>query len=395
MNVFVVPSWYPSPSNPITGIFFREQAIAMAEKYSELNLGLSTWGQNDERLLLWSGKPVSSAGKLMKKPKSSVDKLKANLAEYFTPAYTWTSKFLDGNLSVIIQANIDNLEKFQNDFGKADLIHAHVGFPGGHIARKLSSTLRIPYIITEHMSPFPHRQFLKKDKVLDPRLLEAYKNATFNLCVSKSLEANMKSFGIENTRVIPNLVDEDFFYPASGKIKNQTFTFFSLGRMVPQKGIDLLLEAFAQIKADVALRIGGDGPLLNQYKRQSKDLGLHKKVQWLGELDKSAVLTEYQSSDAFILPSRHESMGLVFAEAMACGKPVIATICGGPEEFVNEDCGYLVDVENKKQLVEAIEQMVQNRNKFDESIIRKHCESTFSKKVVCKVIYDIYKQTID
>jgi len=395
MNVFVVPSWYPSTANPITGIFFREQAMAMAGEYPELKIGISIWGQNDERLLLWSKRPQSSIAKLSRKPKSATTKLKNNLVEYFTPAYTWSSKILDGNLEQIIQANALNLKKFESDFQKPDIIHAHAAFPAGHIAKKLSLIYKIPYIITEHMSPFPHKQFLNKKGRMQPRLREAYSNSFCNICVSESLQRKMISFGIERTIVVPNLVDEDFFIPCVSTKKNEPFTFFSLGRMVPQKGIDLLLTAFSQIDGKVTLRIGGSGALLNEYKKLSAYLGIESSVQWLGELDKAAVLYEFQNCDAFVLPSRHESMGLVFAEAMACGKPVIATICGGPEEFVTDDCGFLVNVENNKQLVEAMKKMIAQRDKFYDKVIRKHFEARFSKEVVCKQIHEVYLQTID
>ena len=395
MNVFVIPSWYPSLSHRLVGIFFKEQAEAFADQYEDINIGISLWGQNDERLLLWSRSPIRSLVKLLSKPDPSFLLRTNNLAEFFRPAFTWSSKIASGNLHAIERINRSNLNDFQSRFGKVNLIHAHVGFPAGYIAMKLSLAFDIPYIITEHMSPFPHKQFLKGNRHLDQRLRMAYQKAAQNICVSQSLKQQMNSFGISNNTVIPNMIDEDFFKPAQRKPENSYFTFFSLGRLVPQKGIDILLSAFAEVKSNATLRIGGDGPYLNEYKKLSDKLGISSKLKWLGELDRSQAVGEYQKCDVFVLSSRHESMGVVFAEAMACGKPVIAPICGGPEEFISDDCGYLVAPENIDDLKKALQNMIDNHRTFSTRTIRNHSLSLFSKDVICSQLRDIYYETIE
>lgn len=394
MNVFVIPSWYPSATNPLPGSFFKDQAKAIASLNMDIKIGISTWGQNDERLLLWSRSPARSIMKLLSKPKPSISALSDNLREYFTPAFTWTTKFVNGNFKEMLKANLDNFNKFQSDFGKVDMIHAHVGHPAGFIAQQLSRQNSIPYVITEHMSPFPHRQFLENQGKLSQKLMEAYQQSSKNICVSQSLQQQLNSFKIFNTTVIANLADEDFFTINRQPEKEDKFTFFSLGRMVPQKGMDILLRAFANASLDALLRIGGDGSHAGQYKKLAIELGVDDKVTWLGELDKTKALSEYQQCDAFVLPSRHESMGVVFAEAMACGKPVIASICGGPEEFVNDDCGYLIAPENEQDLALAMQKMMKNHKSFIAEIIRNHFKSYFSKKGISKQIVDVYRVAI-
>ena len=396
MNVFFIPSWYPSITNPLPGIFFKDQAIALAGHYPGLNIGISTWGQNDDRLLLWSKQPVRSFMKvLMSKPQQSIHKLNDNLIEYFTPTYTWTSKIKRGNMKNILAANLHNFHAFEQSSGKVDLLHAHVGFPAGYLAEKLAEIHNVPYIITEQMSPFPHKYFIDSEGMLNERLLMAFQNSTKNIAISKALANKMKRFDIQNVSVIANLVDENFFKPAEPALKNEKFTFFSLGRIVPQKGIDILLHAFAKLKEDAQLKIGGDGEYVKQYQKLAKSLNIEQKVRWLGRLDRTSALKEYQCCDAFVLPSRHESMGVVFAEAMACGKPVIGTVCGGPEEFINASNGIIVPPEDISALVGAMGKMITNYHVFDPKKIRAQFEERFSSKVVCSQIRNVYEEVVE
>ena len=395
MNVFFIPSWYPSASDSLPGIFFREQALALARQFEDIDVGISTWGQNDERLLLLAREPLKSGLKLFfdQKPKSSTKQLMGTKAvEYFNPAYTWTSKLLKGNFSGILKANSDNFHAFQKRVGSVDIIHAHVGYPAGYIAALISKEKHIPYIITEQMSPFPHKYYIDKSGQLISELREAYQGADKNIAISGSLASAMKKHNLEKITIIPNLVDGQFFKPLENPKRNQTFTFFSLGRMVPQKGIDILLKAFARVQSNAQLRIGGDGPYLNEYKRLARDLKIDHIVKWLGRLDKNQALMEYQNCDSFVLPSRHESMGVVFAEAMACGKPVIATICGGPEEFIDDTVGYLVQTEDVESLQNSLEEMGKNHSRFDQRLIRRKFEERFSANVVTLKIRDVYEQ---
>jgi len=396
MNIFFIPSWYPSASHPLPGIFFRDQAFALAKHFPDLKIGISTWGQNDERMLLWARQPFLNLGKVLTKTRyrSGVVSIAPNVQEFHTPTFTWTDKVFSGNLDQIIHANEANLRQFEKDNGKAEIIHAHVGYPAGYIAKKLSEIHGIPYVITEQMSPFPHQQFNDPANKLTRRLKDAYKFSSANIAISESLARSMSDWGVTKLTIIPNLVDDLFFHVPITPTANKKFTFFSLGRMAYQKGINILLHAFAKLKCDACLRIGGDGENLIEYQQLAERLGIGEKVHWLGELTREEAAAEFQHCDAFILPSRHESMGLVFAEAMACGRPVIATRCGGPEEFIDETTGFVVEREDIDKLVLAMETMIAKAGLFSALHIRESCREKFSSEIICEKIMDQYRRVI-
>ena len=411
MNIFIIPSWYPSPNNPIIGIFFREQAQAIAELYPDFNVGVSVWGQSDEQYLLWLKDGLKNISKITHSSKKfqqntlNQAKTTRNFEEFYHFAFTWSKKIWRGNIARIISANKKNFEQFTKKFGKPHIIHAQIGYPGGYIAHILSEYYGIPYVVTEQMGPFPFVDFLDKNNELFEPLKIAYQKSQKNIAISPQLAEKMALRGVKNLIYIPNLVNDDFFTSAiknNQKIeenieKTKVFTFFTLSRMVAGKGIPDLLLAIAEVvknNQDVCFRFGGSGEELTDYQVIAKNLGIETYIEWLGLLDREQSKHEFQNCDAFVLASHHETMGVVFAEAIACGKPVIGTICGGPESIINNENGFLVEVQNIKQLSQKIIEMMNNYHLFSSEIIREDFQHRFSKKAVCKQIVDLYASII-
>ncbi|SNT12607.1 Glycosyltransferase involved in cell wall bisynthesis [Ekhidna lutea] len=391
MNVFIIPSWYPSTSNPIYGIFNQEQAEILANNRPDWTIGISTWGQGDERFLLRALDWRSPLKALKKYPFEDIQ-LKDNLGVYFTPAFTWTRRFKKGNITGIIRANRKSLERFIVDHGKPDVISVHAAYPGAIIGKALSQEFNIPFVVTAHMSPFPFAEFIKNGEI--KRLIrEPLLQADALIATSQSLRNKMKSFGLSNIHVLPNPVDTNYFSP-SGRSASSKTIILSIGRMEDQKGIDMLLWAFSKLSHnDIELRIGGGGTQLRSYQKLAMSLGISDSVTWLGSLSKSEVLSEMQSCSFFALASRHETFGIVLVEAMACGKPVLSTKCGGPEEIVAENVGLLCEP-NEESLAQGLEEMCFKWQEFDPQQIRKIAENKYSGAVWMKQVEELFKDVI-
>ncbi len=130
-----------------------------------------------------------------------------------------------------------------------------------------------------------------------------------------------------------------------------------VGRIVHQKGLDLLFEALAAQPEDVTVDIIGDGPERDTLVRQAERLGLSHRVRFLGWLDRDLLPAHFQAADAFVFPSREEGMPNAVLEAMACGLPVIATdVRGMAEVVVTGESGWLVPLEDHGALVAALTQ---------------------------------------
>ncbi|MBC5774220.1 glycosyltransferase [Pontibacter sp. KCTC 32443] len=395
MNVFIIPSWYPSKNEPHTGIFFKEQAEALAHVYSNSNFALSTWGSHDKDLLLYASEHLNIIPKLLRAASKQPyqKQLKPNLTEYFTPAFTWTRKLFKGNINNIVKANEKHLKAFEATVGKVDIIHAHSAHPAAWVAMELAARYKIPYVITEHMGPFPFDAFRTRSGKLSHWLAKPLQNAFANIAVSPQQQQTLQQWGIPNVTQIPNLTDESKFIPGTGGTK-QPFTFFTLARIEEGKGIAYLLHAFKLLlgkASNVQLIIGGEGTQLENYKALATTLGIADKVTWLGVLDRQQTIKQYQACDAFVLPSLHENLPLVLLEAMACGKPLISTYCGGPESIITPATGLLVEPGNTEALYLALHKLYSNYNKYNPGVIRESFCSRYSRQVVCQQIMDIYK----
>jgi glycosyltransferase involved in cell wall biosynthesis len=317
-----------------------------------------------------------------------------NFYEFFTPTLTWSKRLPFGGVKRIYTSIKKTVERVLDKFGKIDIIHAQVSYPAGFIAYKISKEFNIPYVLTEHMGPFPFKSLLKANKPID-EIITAFQNASRTIAVSRALCNHIKSFGLTCTDVVPNLVDESKFYLSYKK--NYLFTLLTVCSITEGKGIDILFYAISKLDKSFISKtqfiIGGDVPKLDEYKNLAKKLGL-SNVYFIGRVNRNEAPRIFSSSHVYVMPSRHETFGVVYAEAIASGLPVIATRCGGPEDIVNESNGILIDVDDIDGLGNAISYMFENYYKYDPNKIREDFEKRFSKKAVVSQLMKIYNEVL-
>lgn len=148
---------------------------------------------------------------------------------------------------------------------------------------------------------------------------------------------DLRALGLTDVEVWGRGVDDVLFHPSKRSLSlrqrhslGNAFTFLHVGRLAPEKGVDVLLEAFRQVEAQlgadrVKFIVAGAGPSLDGLRALAP-----RNVTFLGNLDRHRELPAlYASADAFLFASTTETLGLVVLEAMASGLPVIATAAGG------------------------------------------------------------------
>lgn len=400
MNVLVLPSWYGHRCHPLHGTFVLEQAAALAELRPSWNVGLSYWGQGLGRLssdhLRTSPRCLLDALRL---PRAAERTLAPNQIEFRTRALSWNEAWRHGNRDGILGANRRILARAIERFGGVDVLHAHVSYPAGWVAMRLSDETGIPYVVTEHMGPFPLPVYRRADGSPEPYVREPLERAHARMAVSSALCATIAGFGIPEPEYVPNLIDERLYrhepHPADAP-----FTFFTLGGMEPVKGWPDLLQAIAALIASlepaererVRFRLGGYGPMLERYRAQARGLEIERWIEWLGFLPRERAREEFHRCDAYVLASLHESFGITLVETLATGHPVIATRCGGPESLVTPENGLLVDVGRPDQLAAAMRTLLRGEFRYHPAAIRDAVLKQFSRPVIVDRLEAVYRR---
>ena len=401
MHIFVIPSWYPHRCFPLEGEYVREQVIAFAECEPGTRMSLGLWGQGQGHL---------TAAHLLHSPRCALEflarragrrEIAAGVTEYLEPTWTWSDWIAHGHRTALLAASRRNLQCAIATSGPVDVVHAHVSYPAGWIAMRLASETGVPYVITEHMGPFPLPTYARSDGRLRPEIERSLAEASARIAVSPTLADRIVAFGLPRPEVVPNVVDERL-YTIRSEHAPGPFRWFTLCGMEVAKGIHDLLEAIARMRdrlgpaasPSVRFVLGGEGPALGAFRAHARDLGIDPWVEWLGLLSREAARREFSACDAFVLPSHHESFGIVFVEAIASGVPVVATRCGGPESIVRPENGLLVDVARPDELATAMIRIMERRQDYDPVRIRAGFLERYSRRSVSDALAAIYRRAI-
>jgi len=158
--------------------------------------------------------------------------------------------------------------------------------------------------------------------------------------------------------LIPNGLEEDWFQAERERRLSEGVQFLYVGRLAPEKNLPTLMEAFSRIAAEfpgTRLRIVGSGSLREELERMASQEQLKGKVDFAGTLSREEVREVMQESDAFVFPSRFESMSYTLLEAMACGLACVATDVGGNRDLIADGAsGILVPPGNILALESAM-----------------------------------------
>uniref|UniRef100_UPI004055E665 glycosyltransferase family 4 protein n=1 Tax=Candidatus Electronema sp. TaxID=2698783 RepID=UPI004055E665 len=181
---------------------------------------------------------------------------------------------------------------------------------------------------------------------------------------------------------------------------NRDRKFVFIGRICEEKGVSFLLQAIYLLKkrgVSILLTIVGDGPLIQDVKKLSFSLDLSQQVIFKGK-----VLQEYINNllieyDVFILPSIFEGFGVALIEAMAAGLPVIATRCGGPDDFVDDSVGRIVKAGDADSLAQALQEMIELSDEELQVMgqaARERVKNNFDIDVIADKYIQLFKQHI-
>ena len=271
---------------------------------------------------------------------------------------------------------------------RPDIVHAHFGAAMLEEARRRG----IPTVYTEHSSRANADTVSAAE---ESREREEYGLADRLVCVSRTLARRVASRLGEEPVVIPNIADPVFLSAgAEEAVPHEGFRFVSAGNLIPSKCFDILLRAFARLRArgakGMSLTVIGDGPEEARLRELARTLGTDGSVTFTGRLERSAMAELYKNADAFVLASRSETFGVVLIEALSAGLPVIAARSGGPEDFVDDSNGLLVPADDIAALADAMERMPRLAGRYDRAALAASARERFSPYAVAGALTALY-----
>lgn len=385
MNILVLPSWYATATNPLNGVFFREQALALQKAGHRVGVLVSP--------ILLSKRKLTRVRRWSELRTRVVTEDDAGLATYRVYQWGWfPGCFSRGSAWLQVRAAQKAFDRYRKEQGLPDVIHAHSILYGGYVAAQIGARWQIPVVVTEHSTRF-QRSTVRPDQV--PVVRATLRLASRQLAVSPALAAELRPYcrGCE-IEVLGNTVDGEFFTPMQDTLPSEPFVFTAIAFLEPKKGVDVLLDAFARAfrNQPVRLRIAGDGTQRDALEVQAQKLGIAPQVEFLGRLPRNQVRALLQQSHVLVSSSHVETFGMTLIEAMACGKPVVATRSGGPDSIVDEISGLLVPPGNAPELAAAMQRIRQDYERYDPETIRAHCLARFGQEAVVQRLSAIYQE---
>lgn len=365
-HILFLSSWYPNRVQPTNGNFIQKHAevASLANKVSVINI------QPDQR--------VNKTEITIKKTENLQTiivyiPIKSNpLLKYlsYRKAYKLASKYAE------------------EDFGPINIIHLNHLFPLGYLIQKS----KLPLIITEHYSGFTLDKLDSNQEKLTKKL---FSKANKIIAVSDFLKQNLAKYSdtLDKIEVIGNLIDTEIFYPIDKSTKDKIqFIHISNGDDAA-KNVNGILKAVKQLTEitknfSMTFVCDGDMKLMNE---KARELGIYNNFVFFKEEQKTEDIAKLlQESDALVMFSNYETFGIVCAEALACGTPVIATDIPATKELVNENNSILIETENVEMLTGALLSFIELPIKLDIQSEHRIIKEKFSKEVISEKLQKIY-----
>lgn len=383
MKILQLPSWYL----PEGGYFCLHQSEALHQAGVEVHILANVmlpWRKYRWKVFSYPFKPFFTN-------------------EYGIPIlryYSWRIPFVGSlNTDKWVRDTVSLYAKFEKRNGRPDFIQVHSCMWAGLAAAVIKEKYGVPYVITEHRGIFGAisnyaKQMLRPEFSIS--ISKAFSNANLIIPVSSQLVPKIKEYcGKEDVpiRVIPNMLDTDFFTYKERKLSNkEPFVFVAVNGFNAYKGYEYLLPAFdllCEKNSNVHLRLVGENFEFAEFQTLLANTKHKDKISFAGELDRTGVRSELWNAHAFVISSIVEAQSVSTIEAMSTGLPVVSTIVN-PIEILTEKCGYRISIEDDAALADAMLKMINNYSQFDSAYISQHTKALVSKETVLQQLLEAY-----
>lgn len=378
-HVLFICSTYPARKDARSGIFFRDQVMALRSAGYRVGVLVVNGISPDDFLLRRNADPLFEQDEGV--PLFRAVRLPLPVRKHDARFHLWT----------ITMPLVWLYRRYCRQFGRPDILHAQNFFYAGLAGLRIKQKSGLPLILTEHSSVFLREALSARRVHLFQRAIPHFDHT---VAVSHALAEKMMQIAPEmQTEVIGNFVDTDLFKPLGNRPKSD-FVFFIAATFDANKCVGDAMQAFSSGFKDIPnaeLWICGSGPQESNLHAYVAGSGMVDRIRFFARADREELVRLFAQADVVLSTSRRETFGLTLLEAMACGKPVIATRSGGPQDFVNPQVGKLVDVGDIPGLSTAMREMYRDFDKYDSEKIRAYVKNHYSQKKFVGRLKNLYK----
>ena len=388
-KILWLASWYPDSKDPYDGDFVQRHAKALAT-------------QTNVHVIC-----VKSHQGIRANEFNRYDNLTEDVRFYTRSNVPLLGGLI--NATRYLTTGLTAINEYKRKHGKPDLVHVHVLMKAGMLGWWLKVFHGIPFVVTEHYNIY-HKA--RPDSFFN-------RSAVYQFAVRKILEASSGLISVSNYIAqhlqqiapplksvwVPNTVDTDLFHPdktfhqpvsiSDRSTSEKPFTFVHASTMHPVKNIDGMLQAVKQLsqkRNDFRLKLFGLNP--NGAEQKIRELQIEHVVSLNGKASYEKVAEETRNADALLMFSRWENMPCNILEALCCGLPVVASRVGGIPEVVTDTNGILVDHNDVNALVEAMNTLIENRNRYNKQQIASQARQQFGYEAIGKRFVSVYNKIV-
>jgi glycosyltransferase involved in cell wall biosynthesis len=405
LRILIVSGLYPTAANPVEGIFVHEQAQALRRR------GIDARVVTIKPLRISLRRPRNSL-RLLQKVYARPDRVDKWGERDGVPVI-----FFDHLFTVLVplwlfpslRARVLKraLPKIARSF-PYDLVHAHTAYWDGLAGAAAARFRCVPLVVTEHTGPL--------GMVLDNlakrvQVRAALRCASAAIAVSSALAREIAARGLRarsDLVVVPNGVDTSFFVPSErpegwrsgtegkARIAPRACRALWIGNYVDVKRVDRLLEAFSIARQEVPglrLTLLGDGPLKAATQDLVQTLGLGSAVAFWPATDRAGVRNALDEADFVVISSDVETFGVVGIEALAMGRPVVTTSCGGPEDYIRNALHGVIVSRSAEDLARGMVSLAVGE-RADPVGIREFAVAHYDYAIVVGRLIEIYQEVL-
>src|SRR5215831_1759503 len=367
LRVLFLATYFPKPGNPTMGTWALEQAKALQRGPVDLRVvsftswipGGAAWTRGARAYaecppaFRWDGLLDVEYPRWLAYPIAPVSRITYRYPRIQTALGWWSARSF---LLRVIQE------------WRPHVVYAHHALTNGSLAWHCREHFGTPYVVTDHDfgEIWDCGRFLSRWD----EMARVARGAFRMLSVSKRMErALQQQFPFSRTETLyngTNAIPEEILSAPRPEERRRQLVIFSAGMFYQRKGFPLLIEAFAEAtrdKKDAQLRIAGDGPARPEIEAAIERSGLRGRVHLLGVLPHRQVLQEIVWADVFALVGWDEPFGVVFAEALAAGCPIVLASDSGAAELIeHRKQGLLVAPRDVRAAADALKEVLRDRD---------------------------------